>query len=77
MAGGFLARDRVERENLHTAVLRPRARHPADRGGGSPGQARVAVGLDLHLHGELTGHLAQQLVEEHRGLIRGGTVAIA
>jgi hypothetical protein len=47
----------MERQNLHTAAVRPTARHPAHRGGGSACQLRIAVGLDLDLHRKVTGRV--------------------
>jgi hypothetical protein len=64
----------VERENLDTIVVRPRARGPAHRGGGSTCQRGIAVGLDLDLHAKITGRVVQQLLEEHRRLCGRGAI---
>ena len=77
VAHGLLARDRVEGENLRTAAVPRRARHPAHRGRGSPSELRIAVGLDLDPHRKVTGHAVQQVVEEHGRLVRRGGVVAA
>jgi hypothetical protein len=51
--------------------------HPAARAGGSPCQFRIAVGLDFDLPEKVAGRVVQQLVQEHRRLVRRGPVTVA